>query len=135
MLPRGRLTLRREQGEERVLSILGPEALQGVPRSIDICGLHTSQTSVPSTPEPLPLSPPTSGPLQCNHHGSTTSCISPPSLSTSAIPPQAPSTLAIPPPGPNTSAIPPQSHSTLSPFQHGHKSLRAVVSPGSQKSL
>lgn len=58
---------------------------------IEFSDLPTSQTSVPSTPCPLPLGPPTLDPLQCNLHGSSVPKTIPPGLSTHlAISPLAP---------------------------------------------
>uniref|UniRef100_A0A3B3QC92 Myb/SANT-like DNA-binding domain-containing protein n=1 Tax=Paramormyrops kingsleyae TaxID=1676925 RepID=A0A3B3QC92_9TELE len=68
-------------GEERVLAILGPEALEGVPGGIDVCGLRTSQTSMLSTPRSPPPGPATSDPLQCSPQA-----YSMPGPSTSAMP-------------------------------------------------
>nr|XP_023660037.1 myb-related transcription factor, partner of profilin-like isoform X2 [Paramormyrops kingsleyae] len=106
-------------GEERVLAILGPEALEGVPGGIDVCGLRTSQTSMLSTPRSPPPGPATSDPLQC---------------SPQAYSMPGPSTSAMPLPGPSTSAMPLPGASTSGPLRRGHHSLRAAVSPESPES-
>ncbi|KAI4896465.1 hypothetical protein NFI96_009634, partial [Prochilodus magdalenae] len=97
--------------EERVLAILGPEVLDGVPGGIDVCGMHTSQTS---TPHPSPLEPSPSGPLQSDPQGPSTSG----TATTSTV----------------GSLTPSQGPSTLGTARHGHQALRAALSPAPPES-
>ncbi|KAI4900183.1 hypothetical protein NFI96_002658 [Prochilodus magdalenae] len=92
--------------EGRVLAILGPEVLDGVPGGIDVCGMHTSQTL---TPYPFPLEPSTSGPLQSDPQGPSTSGTATTSTVRSLTPPQGPSILGTPQHGhPAEGILPPR---------------------------